>query len=1000
MIKLVYRFLRNSTFLSILVTILFETKLASQTPVSFQDFNSSNGNWLAYELVDPAQAWTLTNGSFIGNTTRHWATFPRNYVNDMILLVESPIINFTGKSAMTLSNRIRYQTQSLSDGFQIEYSISGGAWTDLGTVGAAGSANWYNDADVDAINDLANGWSENNGIWRTATLPLPALFDNQSNVRFRYYFASDFSNTSVGAAFDDFLISNTGGTIYSQDFESGDGGWTNVKFPTPGFWSYNNTSFAGNTTNHWNIYSSAGYPNNLEGVLQSPRYNLSNNTALAVEFNLRYDTEFSEDGLRLEYSLDSIVWASIGVIRGGMNWYNNTDVDANGNGVDAWSGDNVTWAKVAYPLPSVLNNRSKVFFRFRFSSNSTRTPDVGVAIDDFTLITQYITKQTGNLSTPSTWLAGSLPPIGAQAFIRSSHVVTVPFSQIISYDLTATSGSTFNLGAFTLTTTNSLFFEPGSTFNSGTGTVSYARIGNQTLGDGVYYNLTLLGSGTKTVNNALSVKNNLNIPTALTFLTKDNVTLLSNAALTARLLNLSNASTVITGKFIVQRYVGASRRTWWQLASPFSDATALSWKNNFPITGPFTGASIMPGSNFSSMYTYNETNNKPNIDSGWAAFPSASINETIGIGKGYRAFLRQDRTTPLGNTTFSFTGTINRGDINLPVTYTTSSAGVSVDGWSFIGNPYPCVIDWNSSSWTKTRIDNAIYVWDALNSRYATFVSGVGVNGGSRYIASTQGFWVKANAASPLLTIREAVKVTNNASFFREDEISNLLYIEVVDELDNFNTAIRFDPNSTTQFDSEYDAEYLSGTGPVAIGSYNLNVSNLFSIHSLPDSSFRVPLWIKHSNLEKSRLLRFTNVESFDAKDELLLLDKFKNDSTVLTEGLEYAFELNEDANSNGLDRFEIIRNKPSTPMFVQKSTNVQLNVFPNPVAADKNFNISMDYKGFATITITDAFGKIYKEESIAFNKNAKIDAKLPAGMYLLRVKTNQTERVQKIIVF
>lgn len=76
----------------------------------------------------------------------------------------------------------------------------------------------------------------------------------------------------------------------------------------------------------------------------------------------------------------------------------------------------------------------------------------------------------------------------------------------------------------------------------------------------------------------------------------------------------------------------------------------------------------------------------------------------------------------------------------------TASAGLIEDGWNLLNNPYCSAIDWDSPSWTKTNVDNAIYVYDRINDYYASYVGpigmlpGVGTNGGTNIIASSQAF--------------------------------------------------------------------------------------------------------------------------------------------------------------------------------------------------------------------------------------------------------------------
>ncbi|MEW6470604.1 MAG: PKD domain-containing protein, partial [Bacteroidota bacterium] len=76
-------------------------------------------------------------------------------------------------------------------------------------------------------------------------------------------------------------------------------------------------------------------------------------------------------------------------------------------------------------------------------------------------------------------------------------------------------------------------------------------------------------------------------------------------------------------------------------------------------------------------------------------------------------------------------------------------------------------IDWDSPDWTRSNLDNAVYIYNSNTGSYASYVGGVGTNGGSRYIASQQAFWVKANAASPSISSIEDVKASTNPSHMK-----------------------------------------------------------------------------------------------------------------------------------------------------------------------------------------------------------------------------------------
>ncbi len=122
------------------------------------------------------------------------------------------------------------------------------------------------------------------------------------------------------------------------------------------------------------------------------------------------------------------------------------------------------------------------------------------------------------------------------------------------------------------------------------------------------------------------------------------------------------------------------------------------------------------------------------------------------------------RENPIVSTfNFGVTATPNGANDTL-VSRTFNDIDSVNSGWNLVGNPTPSTIDWNVSGWTKTNMDGTIDVWNPSDTigGYKTWNGSTGSLGSGR-IAPFQAFWVKANAASPLLTCANGVKSTGGA---------------------------------------------------------------------------------------------------------------------------------------------------------------------------------------------------------------------------------------------
>lgn len=214
----------------------------------------------------------------------------------------------------------------------------------------------------------------------------------------------------------------------------------------------------------------------------------------------------------------------------------------------------------------------------------------------------------------------------------------------------------------------------------------------------------------------------------------------------------------VTGNVTVQRFMtrqgGNNMRIYRYIASPVQQGTVADLQNEIPITGLFTGTSTCVGCHSNtSLFYYDETvttdingSGTADYNDGYVAFPTVANTETFIPGLGYTLYTRGNI---LPSTLWDLRGEINTGNIapvTLPVTYT-SSGSILDDGWNLVGNPFPSTIDWNASGgWTKTNLDGSIYISDNGTStalQYATWNGTTGTNGGSRYIASGQAFWVR-----------------------------------------------------------------------------------------------------------------------------------------------------------------------------------------------------------------------------------------------------------------
>jgi hypothetical protein len=307
-------------------------------------------------------------------------------------------------------------------------------------------------------------------------------------------------------------------------------------------------------------------------------------------------------------------------------------------------------------------------------------------------------------------------------------------------------------------------------------------------------------------------------------------TLKSTASATARIAAVP-ATANFVGNITMERYAPGPKTGWAQLGTPILGATLAQWQDDFATSG-YTGATGSV-SGFISVYTYNEPT--PGLfDANGSYLPATNVTNSIPIGKGFWLYLGTG-TVNTANITIDVTGQPNIGNFSFNPTYTNSGNPFD-DGFNLIANPYPSAIDWLSASWTKTNINNAIYMYQADNGQYASFVGGVSTNGGSRFIASSQGFYIQANAASPVLNISENAKSAANPVLVKEEDPSNVLRLKINGDNVSDETVIRLSEEATADFDGSYDAKKMFSNDPTNPSISSINNNKDFSINCLPFS--------------------------------------------------------------------------------------------------------------------------------------------------------------------
>ncbi|MEX1002507.1 MAG: hypothetical protein WDZ35_10375 [Crocinitomicaceae bacterium] len=452
------------------------------------------------------------------------------------------------------------------------------------------------------------------------------------------------------------------------------------------------------------------------------------------------------------------------------------------------------------------------------------------------------------------WSGNTVPISSDEVVIAAASNTPVLASDVSVQSLTIDSAAHLSLGIYTISLQGN-WVNNGS-IDAGESTVLFNGLAQQDIsGFQTFFNLTIENSsGVQIVSGSDSLQGVLTL-TVGDFNTNNAFTILSDATSTGSIGPIINGS--ISGDIVMQRYIYVSSSDWRFISSPVQHTTLEQIGDDFWTAG-FTG-STYPSSSFISVYFYDEPN---------AAYePATNITNSVAKGRGFMAYIGTGSILGV----VEFEGAPVSGDVQMPVTFTSGT-----EGWSLVGNPYPSAINWDSDSIVKTGMDDAIYIWDPEIGEYTSYVDGIGTNGGSAVVASSQSFYVKANSASPQLTLKESCKTSASSTFFKAGSDKKVLSISVQNSGGKDETVLGMNATASAQFDASKDAlKWISyNPGVPTIFTTLPGGSENYSINQFPEHEISVPLSI-HTTASGAHTVNFSGISDFENISCIYLEDLF-----------------------------------------------------------------------------------------------------------------------------
>lgn len=707
------------------------------------------------------------------------------------------------------------------------------------------------------------------------------------------------------------------------------GGFVNTNPPIYGSSStlrYNSATTYGRNL-EWSATSGAGYPYNVE-VASGTTLDLSANgfadRAMAGSLNLIGSLTMGATTNKLTVGGNITIGGTLtlstqvgGDIYLGGNWLRTGSLAMNSRAVffNGASGDQtitrsggeaIDYLFVDKAAGKVINASDLTIGQSLTISNGTFEVGTGTTLD---MVSNQITG-TGSLLVTGTYKtskAAGFSGTASTSVMNTISSITLGSASTVDYSSggsqTITAGNYANLsnsgdGNRTLANSGTIGISGALTPGAGnytiTGsTVEYNGTSAQTAvalaPDSKYNNLKINNAAGVGMTEDLNLEDALTLTSGALTTTGFNFTLLSSATKTARIAPVTGGS--ITGNVVMQRFAAGGNAGWATLGMPVQSATINEWNDDILITGINGGASGT--GSFVSIYNYNEgATGNANDAASYVAV--ADVTDAVDPKKGYFVFLGDNATT-VSDKLIDVVGPPLIGSQTFSVSYTANTSS-SEDGWNLIANPYCSAIDWLSSNWTKTNIDDAIYIYDADNLQYTGSVGGFTYNGGNEIISSSQAFLVHAYAASPVLIATEGVKDAGSPTFYKTSSAASMPGVLRL-QLDGLNgtysdeTVFRTVSGASSSFDHNYDAYKLYSLDPSAPNICSKLNGIEYVVNTMDELTSNLDLLVRvNVNTPGSYTINFKGLANFSNVTCFTFEDKFTNTTIDLKVDSSYTF--------------------------------------------------------------------------------------------------------------
>jgi hypothetical protein len=434
--------------------------------------------------------------------------------------------------------------------------------------------------------------------------------------------------------------------------------------------------------------------------------------------------------------------------------------------------------------------------------------------------------------------------------------------------------------------------------------------------------------------------------------------LTNNAGSTGLLLDSGppgTASLIYDGTGIeatVKQVFSADR--WYLVSIPFGDTETYDYRNG--TNDAFMRPYLSPGDGWGPYYGQ----------------PSVVLN----VGEGYELW-------QTASFTFEESGTLLSGNYNLPI-----AAGGSVDpDWNFLGNPYPCGIDWAQVSDKTNVVGSAFYVYNG-----SSYVNHNGTSGTatSSVIPPMQGFFVQHSSGTEI-GINNSHKAHAGKPIYKKSmnqvTYSNHFKIKAASATAESVCVIYQQEEATNGTDDLYDAPILFNNDPNFMEVFSLAGERRSCINIYNDYPYDVFLGFRVPEGGAEFTLEAFDFRFIDATFTIILEDMLTGTMLTLDENTSYTFSTEE----AGMLEDRIVLHLNST-VGIDENETTHFNVYAirNQIFVEGTYNQTYE------ISVYNVLGQAVYFDSRLQN-NQIIELSVPAGTYIVKLRSEYGMQTEKI---